>query len=388
MRKFVQRGLSSLHFPAGNGLPTAERVGTNGPLSYLASDGQGTVSEALDSAGSVTFAQLYTPYGAARYSSGSSPTTLGYTGQRADGTTGLDYYHARYYDPVAGQFGSADTVNDGLNRYGYVHGNPESHTDPTGHRCYNGDGGVCGSPGSSPPPPSGSTNAGSPFDGICNQYQCPPPPGGGHSSDGGCHSDATCGCYENCGPAPVQPATSDDVNACYTAGSPHPAWCSRYVSYYNSDGSVLQTSDILDTADYYFLEVSAGDGGGVQIVYYYIRALGIWMDSLGVFYGASLSLLGLFVLGAGAGQLMAKGTPTGEQVSDFLSGVSHSASVGAIFISGSSVTSVLSPFTALQYGLSTAAVAAATGVSYGAPYQGQCWAIGPIYIPSCVWDEH
>jgi hypothetical protein len=29
------------YFTGANGLPTAERVGTNGPLSYLASDGQG-----------------------------------------------------------------------------------------------------------------------------------------------------------------------------------------------------------------------------------------------------------------------------------------------------------------------------------------------------------
>ena len=53
------------------GLPTAERVGTNGPLSYLATDGQGTISETLDGGGNVTSAQLYTPYGTVRYSSGS-----------------------------------------------------------------------------------------------------------------------------------------------------------------------------------------------------------------------------------------------------------------------------------------------------------------------------
>ena len=140
------------YFTGANGLPTAEQVGTNGPLSYLASDGQGTVSTALDGAGNVTSQQLYTPYGNARYSSGSSPTTLGYTGQRADSSTGLDYYNARYYDPVAGQFASADTVADGSNRYGYVAGNPTTNTDPSGHRCVTSDGGVCGGPGSSPPP--------------------------------------------------------------------------------------------------------------------------------------------------------------------------------------------------------------------------------------------
>ena len=131
-----------------SGLPTAERVGTNGPLSYLATDGQGTVSETLDGSGNVTSAQLYTPYGSVRYSSGSSPTSLGYTGQRNDATTGLDDYHARYYDPVAGQFTSADTVQDGLNRYGYVAGNPTTATDPSGHMLNaDGTGGVGGDSG-------------------------------------------------------------------------------------------------------------------------------------------------------------------------------------------------------------------------------------------------
>ena len=64
-------------YMGASGLPTAERVGTNGPLSYLATDGQGTVSETLDGSGNVTSAQLYTPYGTARYSSGSSPTSIG-----------------------------------------------------------------------------------------------------------------------------------------------------------------------------------------------------------------------------------------------------------------------------------------------------------------------
>jgi RHS repeat-associated protein len=116
---------------AAAGMRLAEAVG--GVFSYLATDGLGSVSEALDGSGNVTFQQLYAPYGGSRFSSGTSPTSYAYTGQRADGTSGLDYYNARYYDPVAGQFVSADTVADGLNRYGYVHGNPTTSTDPTGH---------------------------------------------------------------------------------------------------------------------------------------------------------------------------------------------------------------------------------------------------------------
>jgi RHS repeat-associated protein len=104
-------------------------------ISYLASDGLGSVSEALSASGTATGAVLYSPYGGVRYSSGTLPTSKGFTGQYSDASSsGLDYYGARYYDPALGQFVSADTVADGVNRYGYVTGNPETFTDPSGHK--------------------------------------------------------------------------------------------------------------------------------------------------------------------------------------------------------------------------------------------------------------
>src|SRR5262249_45253206 len=62
-----------------------------------------------------------------------------------DAVSGLDYYVARYYDPLLGQFTSGDTVMEGLNRFAYVGGNPETRTDPSGHKvcdddCHGGDG--------------------------------------------------------------------------------------------------------------------------------------------------------------------------------------------------------------------------------------------------------
>lgn len=107
----------------------------NGTLSYLATSYQGSIVEALDSTGNVGViaSQLYAPYGGVRYQNGALPTDYGYTGQRADAATGLDYYGARYYDPTAGQFTSADTVMDGLNRYGYVGDNPINYVDADGH---------------------------------------------------------------------------------------------------------------------------------------------------------------------------------------------------------------------------------------------------------------
>jgi len=82
----------------------------------------------------VSATQLYAPYGAVREQSGALPTSYGYTHQRSDAVSGLDYYNARYYDPLAEQFTSADTtLAGGLNRYAYVGGNPETRTDPSGH---------------------------------------------------------------------------------------------------------------------------------------------------------------------------------------------------------------------------------------------------------------
>jgi hypothetical protein len=54
------------------GLPTVVRVGTGGALSYLAMDGLGSTTAALDGSGTVTFQQLYLPYGGARYTSGAA----------------------------------------------------------------------------------------------------------------------------------------------------------------------------------------------------------------------------------------------------------------------------------------------------------------------------
>jgi len=113
------------------GLPQAVRVGST--LSYLTTDGLGSVSESFDTAGNETATQLFAPYGTVRYAANSMPTTKGFPGQHADVTTGLDYYVARYYDPQAGQFASADSKADGLSPYAYVAVNPETATDPSGH---------------------------------------------------------------------------------------------------------------------------------------------------------------------------------------------------------------------------------------------------------------
>ncbi len=115
------------------------------------------------STGAVTAYQLFTPYGAVRYSHGTMPTAKGFTGQRED-PSGLTYFNARYYDSVVGAFVTAD-VAQGPNRYGYVGGIPETLTDPTGQgicepgNCYLGGGGHSGGgsgSGSGHQPPTAS----------------------------------------------------------------------------------------------------------------------------------------------------------------------------------------------------------------------------------------
>lgn len=89
----------------------------------------------LSGTGSVEDELLTGPYGRWRYA---ATRMYGYafTGQQRDAPSDIMYFHARYYDQQLGQFTSADSVNDGLNRYAYVHDNPETATDPTGHRPF------------------------------------------------------------------------------------------------------------------------------------------------------------------------------------------------------------------------------------------------------------
>ncbi len=93
-----------------------------------------------------------------RWSTGTLPTDFTYTGQRAD-TTGLMYYHARYYHPALGRFVSADTVVPNpsrpvdLNRYAYAANSPLRFVDPSGHAAACSWGRGEDEALSSPPPP-------------------------------------------------------------------------------------------------------------------------------------------------------------------------------------------------------------------------------------------
>ncbi len=81
---------------------------------------------------------VYYPYGDTFTNTGTANVAYKYAGKELDGSTGLYFYEARYYDAVLGRFISADTIvpNPGnpqdFNRYTYGNNNPILFNDPTG----------------------------------------------------------------------------------------------------------------------------------------------------------------------------------------------------------------------------------------------------------------
>jgi RHS repeat-associated protein len=76
----------------------------------------------------------YDSFGKLTASTGSLVNPFQYTARESDSETGLYYYRARYYDPVAGRFLSEDPARflGGFNLYRYVINDPTGFIDPFG----------------------------------------------------------------------------------------------------------------------------------------------------------------------------------------------------------------------------------------------------------------
>jgi RHS repeat-associated protein len=112
---------------------------------YVPPDHLGSTNVVTDASGTVAQVLDYYPYGVARVSSSSYPTSekRQYIGQLYDQGTGLNYLNARYYNPQQGQFISQDSAfiysptshlrdPQGLNSYSYSRDNPITLLDTSG----------------------------------------------------------------------------------------------------------------------------------------------------------------------------------------------------------------------------------------------------------------
>jgi RHS repeat-associated protein len=106
---------------------------------YVLGDHLGSTSLVLNDDGTVHSQARYYPYGEQRWSSGTLPTEVRFTGQREQANVGLYHMGARFYDLHIGQFVSPDSIipqpgnPQTLNRFSYALGNPLRYRDPTGH---------------------------------------------------------------------------------------------------------------------------------------------------------------------------------------------------------------------------------------------------------------
>jgi RHS repeat-associated protein len=105
---------------------------------YFLTDALGSVRQLTDSAGAITFAQAYDPYGAVNYTAGSSVSSYGFTNEYQNSYIKLIYLRSRMYSPLTGRFLTRDSWQGdynrplSLNRWNYTEGNPINYTDPSG----------------------------------------------------------------------------------------------------------------------------------------------------------------------------------------------------------------------------------------------------------------
>ena len=126
-----------LNGPAENQVLVEETLtGSTSTVRWALTDQVGSIRDVADNAGAVLDHVVYDSFGnITSQTDSTNALRMGYTGQVHDAETGLDYYHARYYDPGTGSFIRQDPMGfaagDG-NLFRYVGNSPVTNVDPTG----------------------------------------------------------------------------------------------------------------------------------------------------------------------------------------------------------------------------------------------------------------
>jgi RHS repeat-associated protein/uncharacterized repeat protein (TIGR01451 family) len=100
---------------------------------YYLKDGLGSTTALVNGAGTVSTSYTYDSFGR-QTSAGNVPNPITYAGGQFDASSGLYYFRARYYDPVAGRFISEDPV-ESPNPYIYARNDPADFADPLGEQA-------------------------------------------------------------------------------------------------------------------------------------------------------------------------------------------------------------------------------------------------------------
>lgn len=110
-----------------------------GSVSYYHHDAVRAVRATTDESGNVASRYQFDPYGAPIVRNQQNGDEIAFGSLPNDEELDLVYLNARYYDPIAGRFLSADSVvrdalaPQSLDRYAYVEGDPVNYIDPSGH---------------------------------------------------------------------------------------------------------------------------------------------------------------------------------------------------------------------------------------------------------------
>lgn len=106
---------------------------------YFHNDAQNSPVAATNDAGQLIWQQTYTPFGGRQQSiATAAPNDVWFHEKPTDESTGLQYFGARWYDPVLGRFMGMDPVGPKLsdihsfNAFLYGNGNPYRFRDPDG----------------------------------------------------------------------------------------------------------------------------------------------------------------------------------------------------------------------------------------------------------------